>query len=58
VPLTIDHNVSDLMAAIGFSTAARAYPITDPAAVANVIQLLGQRNPKYVSFPMPKSKEI
>jgi nitroimidazol reductase NimA-like FMN-containing flavoprotein (pyridoxamine 5'-phosphate oxidase superfamily) len=58
VSLTIDHDVSDPMAITGLSMAAHAHPVTDPAELANAMNLLVQRYPEYASFPMPKPEEI
>ena len=56
--LTIDHDVTDPMAIRGLSMAARAYPISDPAKMSRMLDMLVTKYPEYAAFPKPKTEEI
>jgi nitroimidazol reductase NimA-like FMN-containing flavoprotein (pyridoxamine 5'-phosphate oxidase superfamily) len=56
--LTIDHDVTDPMAIRGLSMAARAYPVSDPAEMSRMLDMLVTKYPEYAAFPKPKAEEI
>ncbi|MFM0027357.1 pyridoxamine 5'-phosphate oxidase family protein [Paraburkholderia madseniana] len=53
VSLTIDHDVSDLMAITGLSMAAHAQPVTDRTEAEKVLRMLPLKYPDQVSLPVP-----
>jgi hypothetical protein len=53
VSVTIDHDVSDIMAIEGLSMAAHAYPVTDLGEVARIMNLLVHRYSAQQSLPGP-----
>ena len=53
VSITIDHDTTDPMSIEGLSMAAHAYPVTNQAEIARVIELLGAKFPEYGSMPQP-----
>ena len=57
VSLTIDHDTSDPMAITGLSMAAHARPVDEPTEVARVLDMLHERYPEYVGFPI-RAEEI
>ena len=58
ISLVIDHDTSDPMGSEGLSMAARAYPMTDPAEMAKVLELMGSKFPEYVTLPQPDPSVI
>lgn len=60
VSLTIDHDVSDLMAITGLSMAAHAQPVTDRTEAEKVLRMLPLKYPDQVSLPvpMPSAEEV
>ncbi|HET7447234.1 MAG TPA: hypothetical protein VFJ49_04860 [Methyloceanibacter sp.] len=58
VSITIDHDTTDPMSIEGLSMAAHAYPVTNQAEIARVIELLGAKFPEYGSMPQPDPAEI
>jgi nitroimidazol reductase NimA-like FMN-containing flavoprotein (pyridoxamine 5'-phosphate oxidase superfamily) len=58
ISLVIDHDTSDPMGIEGLSMAARAYPMTDPAEMAKVLELMGSKFPEYVALPQPDPSVI
>jgi nitroimidazol reductase NimA-like FMN-containing flavoprotein (pyridoxamine 5'-phosphate oxidase superfamily) len=58
--LTIDHDVSDIMAITGLSMAAHAQAVEEPAEMARILQLLAQRYPEQQELPiqMPTPEDI
>lgn len=42
----------------GLSMAAEARAVHDPSEMANVLTMLRERYPEYVTLPMPKPNEI
>ena len=55
--LAIDHDVTDPMAIRGLSMAARAYPVSDPAEMSRMLEMLVTKYPEY-AFPKPKPEKI
>ena len=52
ISLVIDHDTSDLMGNEGLSMAAHAYPVTDFAELAKVLELFGTKFPEW-TLPQP-----
>lgn len=59
VSLTIDHDTPDVMAIQGLSMGARAIPVTEPAEVLRILQLLISRYPPQpMPGPMPSADSV
>ena len=53
ISLVIDHDTSDPMGIEGLSMAAHAYPVTDSAELAKVLELFGTKFPECRTLPQP-----